>query len=150
MDLTEEQWHLVQPLLPQPRVSGGRGRPALDQRKILNGILWKLRHRLAWHALPPRYGSHQACYLYYSRWKSSGLLKKIQGTLLKDLETRGGFDPREALRTGLVRIEEHGLRFVVYLPFPFSETWQGSTSLLYYQKLVELMEEQKRQMVRAL
>src|SRR5688500_10134491 len=36
--LTDEQWALVRPLLPPQ--SGEIGRPPLDHRRVLGGILW--------------------------------------------------------------------------------------------------------------
>jgi transposase len=41
MDLKDEQWAVVEPLLPKaPRRADGKGRPRVDDRAILNGILW--------------------------------------------------------------------------------------------------------------
>jgi len=41
MDLTDEQWTIVEPLLPKPaKRADGKGRPRVDNRAILNGILW--------------------------------------------------------------------------------------------------------------
>lgn len=45
MDLTDEQWAVLEPLLPRrqrPR-RRRRGRPWQDARAVLNGILWILR-----------------------------------------------------------------------------------------------------------
>jgi transposase len=42
-ELTNEQWALINPLLPVPRRADGRGRPWRDGREVLNGILWILR-----------------------------------------------------------------------------------------------------------
>ncbi|HTF33867.1 MAG TPA: transposase, partial [Myxococcota bacterium] len=40
MDLTEEQWDFVEPLIPKPRRrSDGRGRPWRDPRDVLDGVL---------------------------------------------------------------------------------------------------------------
>jgi transposase len=46
MDLTDEQWQMLQPLVPKkmPR-EDGRGRPRVGSREVLNGILWVLRKR---------------------------------------------------------------------------------------------------------
>ena len=44
MDLTDEQWEILEPLIPTPpRREDGRGRPWRDPRDVLNGILWILR-----------------------------------------------------------------------------------------------------------
>lgn len=49
MDLTDEQWATLAPLLPElPRRTDGRGRPWADSRKLLNGMLWVLRTGAQW------------------------------------------------------------------------------------------------------
>ena len=55
MDLTDEQWEVLEPLiLDHFRRTGGRGRPWRDSRDVLNGILWVLRTGAPWHELPER------------------------------------------------------------------------------------------------
>ena len=41
-ELSDRQWKRLEPLLPQPRHHGRRGRPSKDHRRIFNGILWRL------------------------------------------------------------------------------------------------------------
>ena len=49
MDLTDEQWVIIKPLIPQPpKRPDGRGRPRRDNREILNGILWIMRTGAQW------------------------------------------------------------------------------------------------------
>jgi hypothetical protein len=43
MNLSDEQWALIQPLLPPPPSAALRSPPPLDDRRILDGVLWKLR-----------------------------------------------------------------------------------------------------------
>jgi transposase len=46
MDLTNEQWEVLEPLIPDPlRRADGRGRPWRDSRDVLNGILWVFAYR---------------------------------------------------------------------------------------------------------
>jgi hypothetical protein len=54
MNLTDEQWRLIEPILPPPSPSD-RGRPPLDRRAVLNGILWKFRTDYPWYDMPPDY-----------------------------------------------------------------------------------------------
>ncbi|MFM8877150.1 MAG: transposase, partial [Anaerolineae bacterium] len=50
MDLTDEQWAVVEALLPKPKKrADGKGRPRVDNRSILNGILWVMRTGAPWH-----------------------------------------------------------------------------------------------------
>ena len=88
MDLTDEQWEVLAPLIPEPpRRTDGRGRPWRDPRDVLNGILWVLRTGAPWHDMPERYppysgpataasngGPRRACWRrFFRRWpKTSG------------------------------------------------------------------------------
>src|SRR6202042_3503088 len=49
MDLTDQQWKIVEPILPSDLVrEDGRGRPWSDRRKVLEGVLWILRTGAPW------------------------------------------------------------------------------------------------------
>jgi transposase len=59
MDLTDEQWNVLEPLIGNmPRRPDGRRRSWRSSRKILNGILWILRTGAQWADLPERYLPH--------------------------------------------------------------------------------------------
>ncbi len=51
-ELPDAEWGFVRPLLPEPL----RGRKRLDDRRVLNGIVWKFRTGTAWRDVPERYG----------------------------------------------------------------------------------------------
>src|SRR5215475_12190375 len=76
MDLTEEQWKLVETILPEDPVrDDGRGRPWSDRRKVLNGVLWILRTGAPWKDLPPRYGPYQTAHRRFQNWVRSGVME---------------------------------------------------------------------------
>jgi transposase len=101
MDLTEEQWELVRPLLPKPRVRRDRrGRPWRDPRDVVNGILWILRTGAPWKDLPDRYPSYQTCHRRFQYWVESGTLERVLHALARDLEERGGIDLTECFIDG--------------------------------------------------
>lgn len=55
MGLTDEQWEIIKPLIPEPpKRPEGRGRPRRDNREILNGILWIMRTGAPWKDMPER------------------------------------------------------------------------------------------------
>lgn len=57
MDLTDEQWAVLEPVLPgEERIPARkRGRRWRNSREVLNGILWVLRTGAPWRDLPKRY-----------------------------------------------------------------------------------------------
>jgi len=48
MDLTDDQWTVLEPVLAPTRRADGRGRPWQDARGVLNGVLWVLRTGAPW------------------------------------------------------------------------------------------------------
>ena len=63
MDLTDEQWNVVGPLIKEPpRRADGRGRPRVPPRPIIDAILWMLRTGAPWADLPARYPPYQTCH----------------------------------------------------------------------------------------
>jgi transposase len=138
MDLTDQQWTLVQPIIserhpPSPSISTVGGRPPIHPRPILDGILWKIRSAVPWANLPKCYPSHQTCFRRYRIWQSAGTLNKIFYTLFKDLLQRGDFDPQRALRDGSVSVTYQGNRCRVLSRTELLDTWQLSTSLVFIQ-----------------
>lgn len=52
--LLDEEWELIGPLLPTER---GRGcRPAHDNRRFFEGMMWMARTGSQWRQLPDEYG----------------------------------------------------------------------------------------------
>ena len=59
MDLTDEQWRVLEPLFSEPaKRADGRGRPWRGTREVINGVLWVLRTGAPWRDLPKRYPSY--------------------------------------------------------------------------------------------
>ena len=52
-ELTDEQWAIIESLIPPPRRRrDGPGRPWREICEVLNGILWILRSGARWQVLP--------------------------------------------------------------------------------------------------
>jgi transposase len=101
MDLTDEQWNVVETILPPDRVRADRrGRPWSDRRTVLNGALWILRTGAPWQDLPPRYGPYQTAHRRFQNWVRSGVMEKLLLTLAQHLKDAGGLDLRECFVDG--------------------------------------------------
>jgi transposase len=76
-DLTDFEWSVIQPLLPNKP----RGVPRVDGRRVLNGIFWVLRTGAPWRALPESYGPYTTCYNRFVRWRKAGVLDRIMAAV---------------------------------------------------------------------
>jgi transposase len=74
-DLTNTQWERLQPLLPPQKPKTGR--PSVDHRRILNGILWLLRTGAPWRDLPERYGPWRTVASRFYRWQRAGIWSQL-------------------------------------------------------------------------
>lgn len=101
MDLTHEQWQIVNALLPEDPVRADRrGRPWSDRRKTLDGVLWILRTGAPWKDLPARYGKYQTVHRRFQQWVRSGVLEEVLLAVAQDLKDRGGLDLQECFIDG--------------------------------------------------
>ena len=98
MDLTEEQWALLEPLIPKP--PRRRGRPWRNAREVLNGMLWVLRTGAPWRNLPEHYPPYQTCHRRFQHWVRDGTLKRELASLAKRLHKRGAFNLSECFIDG--------------------------------------------------
>jgi transposase len=121
--LSQEQWALIQPLFSAPSPPS-RGRPVVDQRLALEGILWKFIARSPWYDMPPCYPYYQTCYRRYLLWKRTGLLDQVYRLLYHDLCHRGGFDPRQTFTENRIGLSRVGTRWILNLPPDLENSWQ--------------------------
>ena len=109
MDLTDEQWAIVGPLLPKPlKRADGKGRPRIDSRAILNGILWVMRTGAPWHDMPNRYPPYQTCHRRFQEWARSGMFETMLRKLVEDVKERGDLDLTECFIDGTFVIAKKG------------------------------------------
>ncbi|WP_267241494.1 IS5 family transposase [Streptomyces sp. PR69] len=64
-ELSDAEWDLIRPLLPRPAL----GRPRLDDRMVLNGIVWKFRTGVPWRDVPKQYGPWATLHTRFRRWR---------------------------------------------------------------------------------
>src|SRR6187455_2416522 len=101
MELTNEQWALVEAILPPDQVrTDGRGRPWSDRRIIFHGILWILRTGAPWKDLPSRYGPYQTAHRRFQNWARDGTIEKVLLVLAEHLRAAGGLDLKECFVDG--------------------------------------------------
>lgn len=95
-DLTDFEWSVIQPLLPNKP----RGVARVDDRRVLNGIFWRLQTGAPWADIPERYGPHTTASI-----ASTAGARPASGTLFSKpcqrfttAISRLFFDPRPSAR----------------------------------------------------
>ena len=96
-DLTDEQWALLEPLIPPSW--GGRPR-TIDLRPILNGIFYRNKSGCQWRMLPKDFGPWETVYYYFAKWRTDATWQSFNDALreqvrLNTLNPTTG-NPREA------------------------------------------------------
>jgi len=86
--LTDRQWDLIRKHLPAHKPAPKGGRPWVDDRKCLEGILWILWTGAPWSELPRRYGSSTTCWRRLSEWSRTGVLLDLWRAFLAQLNER--------------------------------------------------------------
>src|SRR3989454_7049994 len=89
-ELTDEQWSVVEPLIPRSKARTGR--PPSDRRLMLNGLFWILATGAPWRDLPERFGPWQTVYHHFRNWRKSGIFARIIEALQIKLDQRGLID----------------------------------------------------------
>ena len=72
-ELTDAEWSIIDPLLPRK----SRGVARVEDRRVLNGIFWRLRSGSPWADIPERYGPYTTCYNRFVRWRKAGIWDKL-------------------------------------------------------------------------
>lgn len=83
--LTDAQWEQIRPHLPaaKPRPKGGR--PPVEARRCLEGILWILWTGAPWSELPKTYGNPSTCWRRLKEWETTGVLLPLWRAFLAQL-----------------------------------------------------------------
>ena len=87
-DQTDEEWLVVEPLLPVKRPRGQRR--IHSYRELIDGMLYLLREGVSWRALPRDLPPWQTVYSYWQAWQDDGTWKRLHDALMAaDRETPG-------------------------------------------------------------
>ncbi len=107
-DVTDAQFERVRVFLaffgpgPRPGDSPSRGRPRSDDRKLLDGILWRLDNGAKWRAIPAEYGPWSTVYARWRTWTDTGVWEKIIEALQADLNEEDRIDLDFAAMDGTI------------------------------------------------
>ena len=85
--VTDELWDTIEPLLPEEPPKPKGGRPRIDDRAALTGILFVLKSGIPWEMLPQEMGcgSGMTCWRRLKEWNEAGVWERLHLLLLERL-----------------------------------------------------------------
>ncbi len=88
----DDLWEAIEPLLPKEPTKPKGGRPRIDDRAALTGILFVLKSGIPWEMLPQEMGcgSGMTCWRRLKEWHQAGVWKLLHQALLDRLGMRTG------------------------------------------------------------
>lgn len=98
-ELTDGEWSIIERLLPNKP----RGIPRVDDRRVLNGILWRFRTGSPWAEIPERYGPSTNCYNRFVRWRKAGVWDRLLAAVSAAFEGE-----IVMIDSTCVRVHQHG------------------------------------------
>jgi len=88
--IPEPLWSKLKLLIPPepPKPTGGR--PRVDDRAVLTGIIYRLRTGCQWHAIPREFASGPTCHRRFQQWERQGVFEKLFVCMLHYYDHRRG------------------------------------------------------------
>ena len=91
----DDLWEAISPLLPRHKARRGkRGRPPVDDRAALTGIVFVLQSGIPWNMLPREMGcgSGVTCWRRLRDWQRRGVWKRLLAAMLQRVQDECGID----------------------------------------------------------
>jgi len=91
-EVPDALWERIEPLINAAYPRKPTGRPRADLRKVLNGILFRLRSGCQWNRLPQCFGDDSTVHRWFQRWSADGFFRELWDLLLTECAELGGVD----------------------------------------------------------
>ena len=88
--ISDELWAKIEIILAQHDPVKCTGRKRIDQRRALDGIIYRLRSGVQWNQLPREFGDDSSVHRTFLRWVRLGIFDHIWAALVADCVELGG------------------------------------------------------------
>ncbi|OSZ55791.1 transposase [Streptomyces pharetrae CZA14] len=102
-ELTDQEWELLAPLVPR----AATGRPRVEDRQLINGMVYKIRTGISWRDLPERYGPWQTVDTRFRRYALDGVFTRALRQIQASADAAGDIDWLVQIDSTIVRAHQH-------------------------------------------
>lgn len=103
--LTDEQWAVIEPLVPSSQ--GRRGKPLRDSRQVIDGIIFRYRTGIPWRDLPAEFGPWQTVWKRHRRYAREGVWDRLLEVLVARADAAGLVNWTVSVDSTVVRAHQH-------------------------------------------
>jgi putative transposase len=89
-EIPDELWRRIEPILQEFWPRKPTGRRVASWRKMLNGIIFRMRSGCQWGQMPERFGPKSTVHDWFQRWVEGGIFEKIWAELVAECDEIGG------------------------------------------------------------
>ena len=91
-EIPDHLWEQIPPVILEMDPSKATGRKRADPRRMLDGIVFRLRSGCQWNRLPRELGDGSTMHRTFQRWVELGVLERVWAVLVEECEELGGVD----------------------------------------------------------
>ena len=89
-DVPDDLWERIGPVILELDPPQSKGRKRVDQRKMLEGTVFRTRSGCQWNHLPKELGDDSTIHWIFQRWVGCGALEAIWAVLIEECQELGG------------------------------------------------------------
>ncbi len=93
-EVPDALWERLEPILLKQYPPARIGRPRVDLRRVVDGVIFRMRSGCQWNQLPERFGSDSTVHRWFQRFVQDGVLEELWAALLSECEELGAVDWR--------------------------------------------------------
>ena len=91
-EIPDDLWEQIEPALLELDPPKLKGRKRVDQRKMLEGVIFRMRSGCQWNHLPKALGDDSTIHRTFQRWVELGVLERIWTVLIAECQELGGVE----------------------------------------------------------
>jgi putative transposase len=91
-ELPDRLWERFEPILLAHYPPAVTGRPRADLRRVLNGVIFRMRSGCQWNQMPERYGDDATVHRWFQRFVGDGVLEELWALVVGECDELGGVD----------------------------------------------------------
>jgi putative transposase len=89
-EVPDDVWAMVEPILNKCYPAKPKGHRRVDLRRVLNGIIFRLRTGCQWNQLPKQFGDDSTVHRHFQQWCQRGIFAQLWAVLVEACNVLGG------------------------------------------------------------